>query len=228
LTGGLIIFDLDGVLVDVGESYRETIIRTVEHFTGRRVTRDLIQQIKNRGGFNDDWTLSHTMIRDFGVEVVYPDVVDYFQRLFLGENLDGLGDAMIQREKWVPRNGLLERLAEQRRFAIFTGRIKKEARLTLDRCAPHLVFEPIVGSQDIAKLKPAPDGLWKIREAHADTEVVYIGDNVDDARSARAAGVPFIGVASADNGRREETARLFREEGAMAVIRDINELEGIL
>ncbi len=32
----LIVFDMDGVLVDVSESYRETIVRTVEHFTGRR------------------------------------------------------------------------------------------------------------------------------------------------------------------------------------------------
>lgn len=225
---GLLIFDLDGVLVDVGDSYRETIIRTVEHFTGRRVTRDFVQQIKNRGGFNDDWALSHTVIRDFGFEPAYQDVVNYFQRLFLGENGDGRGDALIQREKWVPRNGLLERLAEKRRFAIFTGRTKEEARLTLHRCAPHLRFDPIVGNEDVANLKPAPDGIWKIRELHPNAEPVYIGDNIDDARSARAAGVPFIGVASDENARRGETAELFRQEGAQAVIRDVNELEGVL
>ena len=33
----ILIFDMDGVLVDVTESYRETIARTVEHFTGRRL-----------------------------------------------------------------------------------------------------------------------------------------------------------------------------------------------
>ena len=225
---GLLIFDLDGVLVDVGDSYRETIIRTIEHFTGRRVTRDFIQEIKNRGGFNDDWALSHTVIRDFGSDAEYQDVVDYFQRLFLGEKGDGQGDALIQRERWVPRDGLLERLAEQRRFAIFTGRTKEEARLTLDRCAPHLTFDPIVGNEDVANLKPAPDGIWKIREAHPDAEPVYVGDNIDDARSARAAGVAFIGVASAENSRREETAELFRQDGARAVIGDVNELEGVL
>ncbi len=35
----LIVFDMDGVLVDVTESYRETIVRTVEHFTGRTISR---------------------------------------------------------------------------------------------------------------------------------------------------------------------------------------------
>ena len=39
----LIVFDVDGVLVDDTESYRETIIATVKHFTGREVTRELVQ-----------------------------------------------------------------------------------------------------------------------------------------------------------------------------------------
>ena len=61
-----ILFDLDGVLVDVTESYRETIQRTVEHFTGRRISRPEIQDWKNRGGWNDDWALSHRLITDAG------------------------------------------------------------------------------------------------------------------------------------------------------------------
>ena len=54
----IIVFDMDGVLTEVSESYREAIVQTVEHFTGRRITRDLIQQYKNRGGWNNDWALS--------------------------------------------------------------------------------------------------------------------------------------------------------------------------
>ncbi len=225
---GLLIFDLDGVLVDVSDSYHETIIRTVRHFTGRRVTRDFIQQVKNRGGFNDDWALSTTVIHEFGFPTPYEDVVAYFQRLFLGENGDGRGEALILREKWLARDGLLERLQKDWRFAIFTGRTRREARLTLDRCAPHLVFEPVVGSTDVANLKPAPDGILKIRSAHAGIDAVYVGDNVDDARSARAAGIPFIGVAAAGNGHRGETIELLRQEGARVIISDINELEHVL
>ena len=43
----MIVFDMDGVLVEVSESYRETICRTVEHFTGKTITRELIQEYKN-------------------------------------------------------------------------------------------------------------------------------------------------------------------------------------
>ena len=43
-----IVFDMDGVLVDVTESYRETIVRTVQHFTGATITREQIQDYKTR------------------------------------------------------------------------------------------------------------------------------------------------------------------------------------
>ena len=39
----MLVFDMDGVLVDVTESYRETVVLTVAHFTGQTISRDLIQ-----------------------------------------------------------------------------------------------------------------------------------------------------------------------------------------
>ena len=42
--------------------------------------------------------------------------------------------------------------------------------------------------------KPHPEGLFAIQAALPGKPVWYLGDTVDDARSARAAGVPFIGV----------------------------------
>ena len=220
----LLIFDIDGVLVDVTDSYRETIIRTIEHFTGRRVTRDYIQEIKNLGGYNDDWALCKKVINDFGHRPRYREIVEYFQRLFLGENNDGL----ILRERWTAGNGLLERLAQDWRLAIFTGRTRAEARLTLERFAPHVVFDPLIGNQEVENLKPAPDGLLKIGAAFPGAEAFYVGDTVDDARSARAAAVGFIGVAPQQNPRRAELVELFTREGARAVIESINELEQVL
>jgi HAD superfamily phosphatase len=216
---GLLIFDLDGVLVDVTDSYRETIIRTIGQFTGRQVSREFIQQIKNQGGFNDDFQLSHKVIRDFGVDPGYEQVVDYFQSIFLGKNNDGL----ILRERWLPVNGLLDHLGERWRFAIFTGRTRDEARLTLDRFAREVAFDPIIGNEEVEHQKPAPDGLLKILAAHPGAAAYYLGDNIDDARSARAAGVPFIGVSHTT-----ELTRLFEAEGARAVIADVNEVERVL
>src|SRR5579872_1544093 len=75
----LLVFDMDRVLVDVSESYRETIQQTVEHFTGKRITREAIQEWKNRGGWNDDWALSTAIIRDAGTPAEYDAVVKHFQ-----------------------------------------------------------------------------------------------------------------------------------------------------
>jgi hypothetical protein len=40
--------------------------------------------------------------------------------------------------------------------------------------------------------------------------------------------VPFIGIASPNNSRRAELAALFQAENAIAVLDDINQLEGVL
>jgi HAD superfamily phosphatase len=220
----LIVFDMDGVLVDVTESYRGTIAATVRHFTGREVTNPQIQEYKNRGGFNNDWRLSHQIVSDLGVKVDYPAVVEKFKSIFWGNGSDGL----ILREKWIAEAGLLERLQERFGLAMFTGRMADEVDDTLRRLAPQLRFYPIIRTGDIAKGKPAPDGLLRIAELMPNRRLVYIGDTVDDARTARAAGVRFIGIAAPAQPRREELVRLFHEEGATQILETINQLEAVL
>ena len=217
----LLIFDMDGVLVDVTESYRETITRTVEHFTGRSFSRESIQEYKNAGGWNDDWQLSHHLIRTAGVGASFDNVKSHFQTLFHGVN--GTPGLML-RERWIARPGILEKLGERFRFALFTGREKEEAQLTLDRFAAHLVFDPIVGMHEVENHKPAPDGLLRILRANPDSAAYYIGDTVDDARAARAAAVPFIGIAAPANPLHNELVALFQAEGARAILGDINYL----
>jgi HAD superfamily hydrolase (TIGR01548 family) len=214
----MIIFDMDGVLVDVTESYRETIVRTVQHFTGQTIERSLIQQYKNAGGWNNDWALSQKIAADLGTAVDYPVVVDYFQKIFYGDGDGGL----MAREQWIARPGVLEALAQRYAFSIFTGRERAEAQMTLDRFAQGLTFAPIVGADDVQYGKPDPEGMFQIISAFPGHGFVYIGDTVDDARSAKLAGVPFIGIGHGDTGA------LLLEEGAKSLIPSINDLEGAL
>ena len=208
----LIVFDMDGVLVDVSDSYRAAIQETVKHFTGLEPTRAEIQEWKNRGGFNDDWHLSHQMIHARGGKTTQAEVVDFFQQIFLGDGSNGL----ILRERWIAEDGLFERLSANYTLAIFTGRLRWEARLTLDRFTK-ITFNPIVGADDVSRLKPDPEGLLKIRAAVEHGKCWYLGDTIDDARAAHAAGVPFIGVGHGNLG-----------DGAVAVLEDINSLEGAI
>ncbi len=61
----ILIFDMDGVLIDVSQSYRKTIQQTIliylEHCLGMRanlVSHEEISLFKSVGGFNNDWDLS--------------------------------------------------------------------------------------------------------------------------------------------------------------------------
>ncbi len=220
VTRNLIVFDMDGVLVDVTESYRAAIQCTVASFTGKQVTNEMIQEYKNRGGFNDDWLLSHQLIEDHGLNVPYQDVVDFFQSVFLGTNNDGL----ILKEKWLAKTGHLEQLASVATLAVFTGRMQAEAYLTLNRFAPGLITE-VVGVDDVINPKPAPEGLLKIVEKVPSREVWYVGDSVDDAIAAREARIPFIGIAARHSPARETLVEILKTHGAYVVIEDINQME---
>ena len=220
----ILVFDMDGVLVEVGASYREAIRETVRHFTGQTVTHDEIQDFKNAGGWNNDWLLSHRLISDRGATVDYADVVRHFNNIFLGRN----GDGLINREQWLPNAGLLDRLSQHATLAIFTGRAQYEADVTLNRHAANIRFNPIVTDDSVPNAKPAPDGLQLIQRQHPGKQIWYLGDTVDDARSAQSAGVPFIGVSTLHNPRHAEISDILRGFGAFTVLNDINELEALV
>ena len=220
----VLIFDMDGVLVDPADSYRQTLIDTVAHFSAKRISQERIVEMKNRGGYNDDCMIARDLLREFGVEINYDEVQAYFEELFWGAGDDG----MILRERWLVDSGVLSRLASSYRLAVYTGRPRREARFTLDRFANGTVFDPLITSDQVENQKPAPDGLLLALEQLPGSEPTYVGDNIDDGRCARAAGIPFVGVAAANAPRREEIVRLFRQDGARAVIENINELESVL
>lgn len=70
----LLIFDMDGVLVDVRSSYRQVVIQTVQFYLGDclglalppgLVTPALVETCKLMGGFNNDWDLTAGLIGYF-------------------------------------------------------------------------------------------------------------------------------------------------------------------
>ena len=53
-----VVLDIDGVLVDVADSYRRAIVESIERVYGESISRGDIQPFKNAGGFNNDWELT--------------------------------------------------------------------------------------------------------------------------------------------------------------------------
>ncbi|KAB1197332.1 MULTISPECIES: TIGR01548 family HAD-type hydrolase [Haloferax] len=54
-----VVFDIDGVLVDVADSYRRAIVESVDRTYDETISRADVQQFKDAGGFNNDWELTY-------------------------------------------------------------------------------------------------------------------------------------------------------------------------
>lgn len=228
----VVLFDMDGVLVDVSRSYRRAIEETVLHFTGRQIHANTVQRYKNNGGFNDDWALTHAIITDSGMEVSLSRVINEFQRRYRGESWDGF----IADELPLIQTCTLEAFFQSGRIlGIVTGRPEAEARWTLKRLGWKRYF-PLLVAREKHEGRGKPDpfplqqalGILNAAGLNVKPELaVYIGDSVDDMMAAREAGMWAIGVAPPFL-EREPHARLLRQRGAHIVIHEPDTLPDLV
>ena len=54
-----VVLDIDGVLVDVADSYRRAIVESVERVHDETLPPETVQAFKDAGGFNNDWELTY-------------------------------------------------------------------------------------------------------------------------------------------------------------------------
>jgi HAD superfamily phosphatase len=220
----LVIFDVDGVLVDVRRSFHRTILDTVHFFTGRRVTYGEIAAWKNRGGYNDDWRLSTAWINSLGVKAEYEDVRRQSNKFYWGEEWR---PGNVTRERWLVARRRLGKWTRRAELGIFTGRTREELDYTLERLRLRSYFTKSVTMDDVRRQKPDPEGLLRLLGKLDPRRAVYLGDNVDDALASKRARVPFFGVlpgGGTPKARRIRTG-LLRKLGAVRVLDSVNELE---
>ena len=185
-----ILFDMDGVLVDVSRSYRAAIVQTAAAL-GVTVTDQDIEALKAEGNANDDWSLTHRLVGAAGVDATLTDVTARFEELYQGGNGEpGLKDT----EALLFGRDALARLGQRFRLGIVTGRPRSDADFFLESKGIADLFDVVV-TRDDAALKPRPraDGP-RAHAASAFARAWLLGDTRDDVQSARAAGVLRIGV----------------------------------
>lgn len=214
-----IIFDIDGVLADVSNSYRLAIKKTAEFFLGRILTMQDVDNIKNRG-INDDYDAAEILIRENGGDFRKEVVVKKFQEYYLGRKFDGF----LKNEKMIISEKTLKSLKKYK-LAIFTGRPKLEANFFLDRFKVKKYFKEVVARENVTEAKPSPEGLLKIMKKLnvKNNEVVYVGDNLADLNAAKNAEVEFIGVC-APGSDKNYIKSIFKSDGAEIVLNDVNEI----
>ena len=216
-----IIFDVDGVLIDVSMSYRMAIKKTAEFFLGKMLSMEDVEKVKNRG-INDDCDAAELLIQEDGGDFRKKVIVKKFQEYYLGRDFDGL----VKNEKCLVNEKVLKKLKKYK-LGVFTGRPKEEAEHGLKRFKIYKYFNAVVVMEDVKEGKPSAEGLLKlIKKLKVKTnEVVYVGDNLADLMSAKNADVNFIGVCPPG---KVYLKNLLKSEGAEMVLSNVNELVKVI
>ena len=193
---GIILFDIDGVIRSVENSYRLSLKKTVYKFTGWEPSYIDIDNAKNEGIWNNDWDLSLEFIKrfkkkgNFNIEIPSrEDIVKCFEEFYFG------GDPNEDSKYW---SGLItneELLVDKKFFDLLesngiiwgfvSGAESASAKFVLEKRLG-LKSPPLI-SMGEAPDKPDPKGFIKLsRKLLGDKlgpstiPIAYVGDTIAD------------------------------------------------
>ncbi len=213
----LVCFDMDGVLIDTSSSYDQCIIKAVQEFTGKTVTREAVLKVRGKGGFNNDWLLAQELIRLQGKSASIEQVTQVFQKFYLG---DTSNKGLYLKETAFLSQQLSEKVfiskAKSLNTAVVTGRPKSEAEQGLNQLEIRNTL--LISDDDVTQSKPNPEGIQKAKSYYQNNLVWMLGDAPDDMQAAKSAGAIAIGIGD-DN---------LYQYGADLVLNNVNELEYLL
>jgi HAD superfamily hydrolase (TIGR01509 family) len=168
-----VVWDMDGTLIDSSVAVPDAFVRTVDLLRGPPCDRSAVVAAYSLGP--PEVILGHLLGRDLrpGEEELY---------------YEQLVAVRVRPYPLIP-----EALAWSGRFgnvAVFTGASTRAARLLLATAELIDLVQVIVGGDEIAAPKPAPDGVVEAaRRLNVDpAHVAYVGDAPADLGAARAAG----------------------------------------
>ncbi len=198
-----LLFDLDGVLVDVSKSYREAIRKTAGTY-GVVVTFNDIEARKAAGDANNDWRVTHELLGDRGVDCSLAEVTERFETFYQGTPSE---PGLWALETLLTTRDVLERLAAHLPLALVTGRPRADTERWLATHELGDLFAAVVCMEDAAaKPSPAPVRL-ALRWLNV-SRAWMIGDTVDDVRAARSADVVALGFANASDDAAADRERM--------------------
>ena len=213
----LVLFDIDGTLLDTGGAGREAFIRGLERVTGER---DELKYLSFAG--NTDRNVLEQVMAARGRRLPEEAV----RRIFgeIAKELKGLLRERPARE--IPGAGaLVARLAEEgAALGLVTGNIRECAYLKLANVGleRHFSFGGF-GDEHAERAKIARAALAAAKAAGVAVEergICLVGDTPFDVAAGKALGVPVIGVAAGKFGEKE-----LLESGATRTAADYSNLD---
>jgi pyrophosphatase PpaX len=202
----VVLFDLDGTLVDSAQIILGSFHYATESVLGRRLPdEEVLAQV---GGTN----LHHQM------SLISPEHVDELVRVYREHN-DPQYASLACFEGMVE---VLATLKEQgRRLGVVTAKRRHTVDIVFEGAGIARYFDAVVGSDATERHKPHPDPVLKALElldAKPD-EAAYVGDSPFDMQAAKAAGVFAVAVA---------WGGIHRVEDADVLVESPEELLGVL
>jgi HAD superfamily phosphatase len=195
----IIVFDIDGVIRDVGSSYRRALADTVAEFTGGayRPTAVEIDTLKGEGIWNNDWEASQELIyRHFErqgqtrseLNLDYAQVVAYFQTKYRGTDAVNWNGYICNEPILASLEYFCSLTAAHIPWGFFSGATTGSASYILKRRLG--LNAPILVAMEDAPGKPDPTGLFiavaKLGLQHGNIDslpIVYVGDTVADMQT---------------------------------------------
>jgi pyrophosphatase PpaX len=208
----VVLFDLDGTLIDSGPIILASMQHAVRTVLGREIPPDELQMSIGGQGIVAQ------------MQAIDEKHTDELLEAYKQHN-DGLHESL---EAFDELLAILPGLkAQGRRLGIVTAKRHRTVGLALDRFpALASAFDVVVGYEDTSKHKPDPEPvLFAVEKLDgAPDDAVYVGDSPFDIGAAKAAGVYAVGVGW---GGIHPDERLLAEEPD-AFVRTPEELLGVL
>jgi HAD superfamily phosphatase len=195
----IVVFDIDGVIRDVGSSYRLALADTVAEFTGGayRPTAIEIDRLKGEGIWNNDWEASQEFIyRHFEgqgktrseLNLDYAQVVAYFQTKYRGTDSVNWNGYICNEPILASLEYFCSLTAAHIPWGFFSGATTGSASYILKRRLG--LNAPVLVAMEDAPGKPDPTGLFmavaKLGLQHGNIDslpIVYVGDTVADMQT---------------------------------------------
>ncbi|HPQ71758.1 MAG TPA: TIGR01548 family HAD-type hydrolase [bacterium] len=217
-----IIFDMDGVLADDSQSYRQAVIDTAKTFGVDLTVADVTRE-KAKGDANNEWIVTQRLLSAHGVQTDLAEVTTRFEQIYQGDDEQ---PGLWATETLLIEKSRLERLAARVPLAVVTGRPRHDAQRFLNQYGITELFRTVVCMDD-APHKPDPAPVKLCLEKLNCTTAWMIGDTPDDIQASRRAGVLPLGVVSPADDRRTIESLLYRA-GAARVLQSLAEVEDYL
>jgi len=209
--GKVLVFDVDGVIIDVSKTYHVAIQKTVEHYIGKSVPLEEVKRYKFQWGINNDYYASYAIItlKKYGVseeeikklslECKNAVALCLKERFNLPLTVEEVTQTFIDYFERVKDNEELflepfvfEWLKRKKyKLAVLTGRPKEDLEYSFKKFNLMDKFDIIVCDdtiEDVALRKPNPYALHytlKLLGASQSDEKYYIGDTVADKLMAQ-------------------------------------------